>query len=143
LLAPCKFGFRSLQFAKRLLPFGFEAAGDETVVWIDSAIMALSALRLVARPLHRETPLRPRAVVIGLDPLGGGECSFDAKRRERSKHGLRHRIVDLHGSDVEAIDAASIRDRLPGAVIARRSHATGVMGTQFASTLSADRETLQ
>ena len=40
--------------------------------------MALGALGLVARPLHRETPLRQRAVVISLDPLGGEERNFDA-----------------------------------------------------------------
>jgi hypothetical protein len=141
--APYQFRSCSLQFAKRLLPFGFEATGDQAVVRIDSTITALGALRLVARPLHRKTPLCQRTVVIGLDPLGGGECSFDAQWRECGEHSLRHRVVDLHGADVEAVDAASIRDCLTGAVIARRGGAAGVLGAQLASAVSADGETLQ
>src|SRR6516162_4770168 len=70
LFAPCKFSFRSLQFAQRPLPFGFETAGDETIVWIDSAIVTFSALRVVVGPLHCETPLCQYSIVISLNPLG-------------------------------------------------------------------------
>ena len=81
--------------------------------------------------------------MIGFDPLGGGKRGFDAQWRERSQHGLRHRVVDLDGADVEAVEAAFILDRLAGAVIARRGGAAGVMGAQLASAVSADGKTLQ
>jgi hypothetical protein len=81
--------------------------------------------------------------MISLDPLGGGERSFDAQWCERSQHGLRHRVVDLDGADVKAVDAASIGDRLAGAVITRRGGAAGVMGAQLAPAVSADGKTLK
>ena len=62
LLAPCQFRFRALEFAQATLPFGFEAAGDQTVVWIDGAITALGALRLVA------SPARPRDAIAPMQP---------------------------------------------------------------------------
>jgi hypothetical protein len=91
----------------------------------------------------REAPLRQRPVAIGLDPLGGGDRSFDAQWRKRSQHGLRARVVDLDGTDVEAIEAALIHDPLTGAVITRRGGAAGVMGAQFAPAVPADGKTLQ
>ena len=65
------------------------------------------------------------------------------RRRKRGKHGLRYRLVDLHCSDAEAVDTASICDRIPRAVIAGRSCTTSVVGAQLASAMSAYRETLQ
>ena len=100
-------------------------------------------MRLVACALDRETPLRQRAVVIGFDALGRGERGLDTERRERGKHGARHRLVDLHGADAQAVDAATIDDALAGAVIARRGGAAGVVRAQLASALSADGQPLQ
>src|SRR5262249_20430303 len=122
---------------------GLDATGDETVVGVDGAIATFGALRVVACPLNRETPLRERAVVVGLKPFSGGERRLDTKGRERGKHGLRHRFVDLHGADAEAIDAAALDDALAGAVIACRCGAAGVVGTQFASAQPADGQPLQ
>ena len=59
--------------------------------------------------------------MIGLDPLGAASAASRPEWREGGKHGLRHRVVDLHGADVEAVDAATIRDRLAGAVITREA----------------------
>jgi hypothetical protein len=56
-----------------------------------------------------------RSVVIGLDPLGSGDRSFDALWCERGQHVLRRRVVGLDGADVEAVEAASILDPLAGA----------------------------
>ena len=81
--------------------------------------------------------------MIGFDPFSGGQCSLDAQRCERAQHGLRHRIVNLHGADVEAVEAAAMDDVLAGAVITWRGSATGVMRVQLASAVSADGETLQ
>ncbi len=82
---------------------------------VHSPIAAFGALRVAARTLDRETPLRQRAVVVGFDALGRGERGLDTKRRERGKHGARHRLVDLHGADGEAVDAATIDDAFAGA----------------------------
>src|SRR2546427_347930 len=90
----------------------------------------------------RSSSFLSRAVVIVVDPLGGGARSFDAQWCERSQHGLRHRVIDLDGTDVEAVEAAFILDPLAGAVITRRGGAAGVMGAQFASAVPADGKTL-
>src|SRR6516165_1960652 len=143
LFATRKLGLGLVELAQAVLPLGLDAAGDEAVVGVDSAIATLGALRLVACALDRETPLRQRAVVVGFDALGRGERGLDAERRERSKHGVRHRLVDLHGADAEAVDAAAVDDALAGAVIARRRGAAGVVCAQLASALSADGQPLQ
>src|SRR4029077_18236834 len=135
--------FGVLELAQRLFPFGFEATCDKTVVWIDGAITALGAMRLIGRTLHRETPLRQRSVAVGLDPVGGGDRGFDAQRCERSQHCLRHCIIDLDGSGAETVEAASILDPVAGAVVTRRSGAASIMGEQLASAVPADGHTLQ
>src|SRR5689334_17870317 len=143
LFASRQLRFGSLQFAQQLLPFGFEPACDQTVIRIDSAITALGALRFIACALDREAPLGQRPIMIGLDPHGGGQGSFDAQWRECRQHGLRHRVVDLDGADVKAVEAASILNPFAGAVITRRGGAAGVVGAQPASAVSADGKTLQ
>src|SRR6266852_1192618 len=119
LFATREFGLDLLELAQAALPFGLDATGDKAVVGVDGAIAALGALRLVARALDRETPLRQGAVAIGFYAFGGGKHGLGTERCERGKHGARHRRVDLHGADVEAVDAAAIDDALAGAVIAR------------------------
>jgi hypothetical protein len=85
------------QFAERFLPFEFEAAGATRRCLNRQRDAALRALRFATCPLHCETPLDQRTVVISLDPLGGGERRRDAERRQRGNHGLRRRRIDLHG----------------------------------------------
>ena len=143
LFATRKLGLGLLEFTQAVLPFGFETTSDEAVVGVDGAIATLGALRLVACALDRETPLRQRVVVIGFDALGRSERGLDTARRERGKHGVRHRLVDLHGADAKAVDAATIDDALAGAVIARRRGAAGVVRAQLASALAADGQPLQ
>jgi len=115
LLATRKLGLGVLDLAQADLPLVLDAAGDEAVVGVHSPIAAFGALRVAARTVDRETPLRQRAVVVGFDALGRGERGLDTKRRERGKHGARHRLVDLHGADGEAVDAATIDDAFAGA----------------------------
>ena len=98
----------------------------------------MTAAMLVLEPIFEaDLPSRgataPAPVVIGLDPFGGGERSFDVQWCERSQHSLRHRVVDLDGADAEAVEAALILDPLAGAVITRTGGAAGVMGAQLAS----------
>ena len=92
-----------------------QLTGHQAIVGVDGAIATLGALCVVGCALDRETPLCQRAVVVGFDALSRSECSLDAKRRERGKHGARHRLVDLHGADGEAVDAATIDDAFAGA----------------------------
>src|SRR6516164_288359 len=68
LFATRKLGLGLVELAQAVLPLGLDAAGDEAVVGVDSAIATLGALRLVACALDRETPLRQRAVVVGFVP---------------------------------------------------------------------------
>jgi hypothetical protein len=81
--------------------------------------------------------------VVGFDALRRGDRGLDTKWRKRGEHGARHRFVDLHGADIEAVDAATTDDALAGAVIARRRGAAGVVRAQPAATLPADGQPLQ
>src|ERR1700676_1138541 len=143
LFATRKLGLGALELAQAVLPFGFDATGDQAIVGVDGAIATLGALCLVACALERETPLRQRAVVVGFDALGRSERSLDAERRERGKHGVRHCLVDLHGADAQAVDATSIDNAFAGAVIAGGRGAPGVVRAQLASALSASGQALQ
>src|ERR1700674_4531118 len=68
----CEFGLGLLEFTQAVLPLGLETAGDEAVVGVDGTIPTLGTFSLVVCPLHGETPLCKRAIVIGLEPLGSG-----------------------------------------------------------------------
>src|SRR6202165_3755384 len=58
LFTTCEFSFGRFQFTERFFPFRFEPAGDQPIVRIDSPVSTFGALRLVACPLARQTPLR-------------------------------------------------------------------------------------
>src|SRR5260221_457387 len=112
----CEFGHGFVEFAQAVLPFSLETAGDEAVVGVDCTIPALGTLSLVVCPLHREAPLRKRAIVIGFEPLGSGERSLDTEWLEGRKHRAFNRLVDLYCADSETVDAATVCDGLTGAV---------------------------
>ena len=57
--------------------------------------------------------------MIGLDPLGGAQRSLETSRLQGGKQSLRYRLVDLHAPDGQAVQALSLKDVLPGAVLTR------------------------
>src|ERR1700745_3549303 len=69
--APRELGFGPLELAQALLPFALEAAGDKTVLSIDSAITAFGTLCLVPGTLGGEPALSERIVELGLESFGG------------------------------------------------------------------------
>src|ERR1700682_1466868 len=125
------------------LPLSLETAGDKTIIRVDGAIAPLGALRFIACPFHRETPLRERTVMVGFEPLGRGNCRLDTDGRERGEHGPFHRFVNLHRTDGKAVDAATIGDVLAGAMIACGCSATRVVSTQLTTATSTDCDALQ
>jgi hypothetical protein len=118
----CEFGHGFVEFAQTVLPFSFKTAGE-----VDCTIPTLGTLSLVVCPLHREAPLRKRAVVIGFEPLGSGERSLDTEWLEGRKHRAFNRLVDLYCADSETVDAATVCDGLTGAVVAWGCGAAGVL----------------
>src|SRR6202043_4249327 len=110
LFTTCEFSFGRFQFTERFFPFRFEPAGDQPIVRIDGPVSTLGALRLVACPLDRQTPLRKSTVAINFKPLGRSERSLDTEWCQRSKGSLRHGLVDLHCADAEAVDTATLCD---------------------------------
>ena len=73
--APGELGFGLLELAQALLPLALEAAGDETVLGIDSAITAFGTLCLVPGTFSGEPAPGER---ISFEPFGGGESGLDA-----------------------------------------------------------------
>ena len=138
-----KLGLGPIEFAQGFLPLSLETASDKTIIRIDGAIATLGALRFVACPFHRETPLRERTVMVGFEPLGRGNCRLDTDGRERGEHGPFNRFVNLQRTDGEAVDAATIGDVLAGAMIARGCSATRVVSAQPTTATSADCDALQ
>ena len=78
-MRPGELGFGLLELAQALLPLALEAAGDETVLGIDSAIAAFGTLCLVPGPFSGEPALGERIVAIGFEPFGGGESGFETR----------------------------------------------------------------
>src|SRR6202035_4499834 len=128
--APGEPGFGLLELAQALLPLALEAAGDETVLGIDSAIAAFGTLCLVPGTFSGEPTRGERIVAIGFEPFGGGESGFETRWSKRGENGACNRIVDLHCADAQTKDAATIDDVFAGAVVARRRGASGVMSAQ-------------
>ena len=141
--AAFEFGLSLFEFAQALFPFRLEAARDEPILGLDGAIASLGALGFVARPFDGESPLFEGAVVIGLDPLGGAQRSLETSRLQGGKQSLRYRLVDLHAPDGQAVQALSLKDVLPGAVITRRGLSSPVAGTQPPPAVAARRDALQ
>jgi hypothetical protein len=141
--APGELGFGLLELAQALLPLALEAAGDEAVLGIDSAIAAFGTLCLVPGALGGEPPLGERIVAIGFAPFGGGERGFETRWSKRGENGACNRVVDLHCTDAQTKDAAAIDDVFAGAVVARRCTASGVVGAQPPSARAAAGYSLQ
>jgi hypothetical protein len=64
-----EFGLRLLELTQAQFPFRFQPPGDEPVLGIDSTISTLCALRFIARPFNRQTPLPQRRIVVGFELL--------------------------------------------------------------------------
>jgi hypothetical protein len=141
--APGELGFGLLELAQALLPLALKAAGDETVLGIDSAIAAFGTLCLVPGTLGGELPLGERILAIGFEPFGSGESSFETRWSKRGENGACNRAVELHCADAQTKDAAPIDDVFAGAVVARRRGATGVVGAQPSPACAAAGQPLQ
>src|SRR4030081_1442310 len=139
----CEFGHGFVEFAQAVLPFSFETAGGEAVVGVDCTIPALGTLSLVVCPLHREAPLRKRAIVIGFEPLDSGERSLDTEWLEGRKHRAFNRLVDLYCADSETVDATTVCDGLTGAMVAWGCGAADVVRAHLAAAPPAHGEALQ
>ena len=135
-------GLGLVECAQAVLPLGLEPTRNKTVVGVDGTIAPLGALRLVTRALDRQTPLRQRAIVIGLEALCCCKSRLNTKRRERGEYGARRRFIDLPRTDVKAIDAAAVCDGFAGAVIARRGGAAGVVSAQLAGRIARTQQGL-
>ena len=112
ILAACEFCLRRLKRSEAFLPCALEAARDEAVVWIDGTIAALGKACRIARPLDAKPPVLQRGLPVGLEPLGGSQRRCDLGWLERGNESARHRLVDLHTTDVEAIAAAPLDEML-------------------------------
>src|SRR5204862_8083234 len=99
-------GFGRLERAQALLPRARKAAGDETVLGIDSAIAAFGTLCLVPGTLGGELPLGERILAIGFESFGSGESGFETRWSKRGENGACNRAVDLHCADAQTKDAA-------------------------------------
>ena len=111
-------------------------------IGIDSAVAALGEVCGIARPLDAKPPVFERGLAVGLDLLGGRQCRCDLGWFERRDEGVRHSLVDLHATDVEAIAAAPLDEPLTCAMIPRCRIATTVMRAQTAATMTAAGEAL-
>src|SRR5258708_28732606 len=116
-LAMGKLGLGTIEVARGFLPLRLETAGDKTIIRVDGPIATLGALRFIACPFHRETPLGERTVMVGFEPLGRGNCRLDTDGRERGEHGPFNRFVNLQRTDGTPVDAPPIVDFLPAATI--------------------------
>ena len=133
----------ALSSSRRAFSHSASTAGDKTIIRVDGAIATLGALRFIACPFHRETPLRERTVMVGFEPLGRGNCRLDTDGRKHGEHGPFNRFVNLQRTDGKAVDAATVGDVLAGAMIACGCSATRVVSTQLTTATSTDCDALQ
>ena len=73
--------------AEGLLPLGFQAAGDQPVVRVDSPVAAFGAGRVVAGLLGLAAPLGEGGVVAVFELLGGDQAGLQGGGGERGEEG--------------------------------------------------------
>jgi hypothetical protein len=88
LQAACELSVGSLTLDEALLPIALQAASDESVLGIDSAIATLGPVGLVGCPFGAEPPLLERNFGVVLQPLGGGQGGSEPGRFEGGKKRL-------------------------------------------------------
>src|SRR6188472_2286261 len=144
-LAHGELGLGGLKRCERLLPFALQAAGDEAVLGLDSAVAPLGALRLILGALDLQPPLLQRGVVILLERLGRGERGLDAGGGERGQQRVGDRLVDLGAADPETPLATALDEHAARAVVGRALVASPalVVHLQLAPAVPADRDSLQ
>ena len=150
-------GFRSGRFAagefglgvgercSAVVPFGFQAAGDQAVVGVDRAVAAFGPAGLVAGLLDLSAPLRERGVVAVLEVLGGGQAGLQRGGLQRRQERLGDRGVDRLPADAQVAGAAAL-DQLAGAgaVVAGRGFGGAVVvDGEFAPAGAAGGQALQ
>ena len=98
-LAPAKFSLGVGQCLQRLLPVGFQAAGDQPVVRIDSQVAPLGLGRVIAGPLDLATPLCEGGVHAGLQLRGRVQAGLQPGRRQGSQERGGDGSVDADATD--------------------------------------------
>lgn len=84
-----------------------------------------------------------RHLGIGFEPLGGGKSGGQLGGLDRGEEGPGERLVDLHAADIETVTAATLDDDLAGAVVARGSVASAIVGLQPPTAMPAAGQALQ
>jgi hypothetical protein len=112
-LPALEFSLSGSQVAQPFLPLGFQPTRHHPVFRLNSAVLALGAISLVARPLNSQSPLSKRSVMIGfqLPYRLFGNCH--GSRRHRLQKCVGDGLIDLNAADGEAIDASPLNDVLP------------------------------
>ena len=118
-LAKRELGLGGGERCERLLPIALQAAGDEAVLGLDSAVAPLGALRLILGALDLQPPLLERGVVIVLERLGRGERGLHSGGRERGQQRVGDRLVDLGTADPQSPLAAALDEHAARAVVGR------------------------
>jgi hypothetical protein len=98
-----------------IVPFCFQAAGDQPVVGVDGAVVALGFAGVVAGLFDLASPLGQRGVVAVLELLGGGQAGLQRGGSQRGQKRLRDSGVDGDTADAQVPGAAPF-DQLTGAV---------------------------
>jgi hypothetical protein len=142
-LAECKRCLGAVEFAEALLPFGFEAAGDQPVLGLDGAVATFRTRRLVLSTLVRQTPLGEVCLVILFEPLCGVQGSLEPCRLQGLEERRGNGGVDLDPADIKTIDTAAVDHVLTGAVVAGGGRAPAIVGMQPPTAMAAAGEPLK
>jgi hypothetical protein len=126
-----------------LLPFGFQAASNQTVFRFHGPVSAFRPFRLITRPFHFQPPLRQSSIVIGLELLGREHGCFCGRRGDGFEKSVGHGLLDYHSADIETVLPAPIHDIFAGAVITRSRVPAAIMDHQTAATMAASGQALQ
>src|SRR5205823_12110853 len=95
--------------------FGFQAAGDQSVVRVDGPVAAFGFGRGVAGLFDLAAPLVQRGVVAVLERFGGGQAGVQRGGLQRGQERLGDRGVDRQPADVHVPGSAAV-DQVPGAL---------------------------
>ena len=114
---------------ERIVPPDFELAGDQAVVRIDSVVLALGTLRLIARFLQGQLQGPALLGVRAGQLVDRGQRGLDAHRLDHLDHLVRHGLFDGHASERET-GGRTLSGATPGTGIARHPAAPAAVGDE-------------
>src|SRR2546426_1055556 len=88
------FPFQFFACGQFLIPFAFQTAGHQTIVWVDSLVPSPCQVRLILGPLDLTVPLLIDLLGAGFQRIERGESHLQVGRLDRLQKALNYSLIN-------------------------------------------------